>query len=97
MVKLDPAAMLDLDEGEPLKHSNPDIQVLLDRYSTLCERQTDEPAVAHVFGNANRRSPSRAVFSNTNVDLSRIEVVGFDYDYTLATCERSACLFVRAR
>lgn len=101
MVKLDPAALLDLEEGEPLEHSNPDIQVLLDRYSRLCEDQADDPAVSPspVVGSSDRRSPSRAVFSNTNVDLSRIEVVGFDYDYTLATCEceRSASLFVYDR
>lgn len=86
-VKLDTAALLKLEEGTPLQHSNPDIQVLLDRYSRLCENQVDLPSVSPVFGKADRRSPSRAVFSNTNVDLSRVEVVGFDYDYTLATCE----------
>ena len=86
-VKLDTAALLKLEEGTPLQHSNPDIQVLLDRYSRLCENQVDLPSVSPVFGKADRRSPSRAVFSNTNVDLSRVQVVGFDYDYTLATCE----------
>lgn len=90
-VKLNTAALLELEEGTPLQHSNPDIQVLLDRYSRMCDNQADMPAVSPVFGKADRRSPSRAVFSNTNVDLSRVEVVGFDYDYTLATCE-CACL-----
>lgn len=85
-VKLDPSQQLALEEGTPLRHSNPDIQVLLDRYTRLCENEVD-PSVLPVFGPCDRRSPSRAVFSNTNVDLSRVKVVGFDYDYTLATCE----------
>lgn len=86
-VKLDTAAQLELDRSIPLRHSNPDIQVLLDRYTRLCDNEDKVPSVSPVFGKADRRSPSRAVFSNTNVDLSRVEVVGFDYDYTLATCE----------
>lgn len=84
--KLDPPALLALEESEPLCHSNPDIQLLLDRYTRLCDGEVTT-AASPVFGKADRRSPSRAVFSNTNVDLSRVEVVGFDYDYTLATCE----------
>lgn len=91
-VKLDTAALLKLEEDVPLQHSNPNIQTLLDRYARLCDNQVDMPSVSPVFGKADRRSPSRAVFSNTNVDLSRVEVVGFDYDYTLATCECSLLL-----
>ncbi|CAM9196738.1 unnamed protein product [Ectocarpus sp. 6 AP-2014] len=87
-VKLEPLQQLALEEGTPLRHSNPDIQVLLDRYTRLCEDEVD-PSVLPVFGPSDRRSPSRAVFSNTNVDLSRVEVVGFDYDYTLATYKPS--------
>ncbi|CAM9285200.1 unnamed protein product [Scytosiphon promiscuus] len=82
--KLEPAALLALEESDPLHHSNPDIQLLLDRYTRLCDGEVTT-AASPVFGKADRRSPSRAVFSNTNVDLSRVEVVGFDYDYTLAT------------
>lgn len=93
-VKLDTAGLLELDRKVPLVHSNPDIQVLLDRYTRLCENEEDVQAVSPTFGKADRRSPSRAVFSNTNVDLSRVEVVGFDYDYTLATCEFVLFFFV---
>lgn len=76
-----------LDSAEPLVHSNPEIQVLLDRYRRLCEKHVPETMEEEVFDRNDIRSPLRAVFSNNLVDLSRVEVVGFDYDYTLATCE----------
>lgn len=78
-------------------HSNPQIQSLLDRYEEVCKDVPDVPPAgvrdAHAGNADNGRAASRAVFSNNLVDLSRIEVVGFDYDYTLATCEVTA-LFV---
>lgn len=74
-----------------LCHSNPKIQVLLERYKRLSEKVPDlTPTGARIEetgGTSGGRSGSHAVFSNSLVDLSRIEVVGFDYDYTLATCE----------
>lgn len=74
---------------QPLAHSNPEIQVLLDRFSRLCEEPVPSAMTSSqkVFDRSDSRSPSRAVFSNNLVDLSRVEVVGFDYDYTLATCK----------
>ena len=83
------------DNGEDrLFHSNREIQVLLDRYHRLCQEQLPEQGVEAAAATAtpvldkhDRRGPSRAVFSNNLVDLSRVEVVGFDYDYTLATCK----------
>lgn len=75
-----------LESCEPLVHSNPEIQVLLDGYSRLCEEHVPE-TTEEVFDRNDIRSPLRAVFSNNLVDLSRVQVVGFDYDYTLATCE----------
>lgn len=94
-------AVSNLDVDEPLRHSNPQIQILLDRYHAVCadgppellgatalqQQQQDEEKCEIAWENVDPRSPSRAVFSNNLVDLSRIEVVGFDYDYTLATCE----------
>lgn len=84
----------------PLLHSNPKIQVLLDSYSRICDEHVpaDEPAVRSqqkmIDGHPqSSRSPSRAMFSNNLVDLSRVEVVGFDYDYTLATCEGVFCAY----
>lgn len=74
------------ESAEPLVHSNPEIQVLLDRYCQLCEEHVPE-TTEEVFDRNDIRSPLRAVFSNNLVDLSRVQVVGFDYDYTLATCE----------
>lgn len=76
-----------VQEAEPLVHSNPRIQVLLDRYRRLCEESVPT-ATQQIYDRSDSRSPSRAVFSNNLVDLRQVEVVGFDYDYTLATCER---------
>lgn len=77
------------------RHSNPEIQRLLDRYKRVSEEVPVTPPDSvgdETLGRGRSiHSASRAVFSNTLVDLSRIEVVGFDYDYTLATCEVMAC------
>lgn len=93
---------------DPLVHSNPKIQTLLDRYSNVCQQVPELPASAVMIEEeqaerattsrgrgrgeewrGTNQTPSRAVFSNNLVDLSRIEVVGFDYDYTLATCKQN--------
>ena len=96
--KVVPAAKEENGEDR-LVHSNSEIQVLLDRYHRLCQEQLPQEAEATatasggggpVWDKNDRRSPSRAVFSNNLVDLSRVEVVGFDYDYTLATCKHSS-------
>lgn len=93
----------DIGQGEQWDHSNPKIRLLLERYRKVCAEVPQEFAPTqgamkpeNVAGTDSgdpamddSRSPSRAVFSNNLVDLSRIEVVGFDYDYTLATCELS--------
>ena len=86
----DGAAVLRLpNDEEPFTHSNPRIQVFLDRYKKLCDMQPPpvEDTIEALPDKSDSRSPTRAVFSNNLVDLSRVEVVGFDYDYTLATCE----------
>lgn len=92
----DQAAVSNCDTDETLRHSNPQIQLLLDRYQAVCADGPPELLSTTAFAkdeeirkiaweDVDPRSPSRAVFSNNLVDLSRIEVVGFDYDYTLAT------------
>lgn len=86
----DGSALLVRPEEElSFSHSNPRIQVLLDRYKDLCEMQPplDKDTGVPLTDRNDSQSPTRAVFSNNLVDLSRVDVVGFDYDYTLATCE----------
>lgn len=83
------ALLVQPDEEHSFSHSNPRIQVLLDRYKNLCEMQPPpgKDTGAPLSDRNDSQSPTRAVFSNNLVDLSRVDVVGFDYDYTLATCE----------
>lgn len=85
----DGSALLVQPDELYFSHSNPRIQVLLDRYKNLCEMQPPpgKDTGVPLTDRNDSQSPTRAVFSNNLVDLSRVDVVGFDYDYTLATCE----------